>query len=258
MWCRLAGASCWIRYCQQRGHAGPSVAALGANPASPLGGGRRSGGASQCTRRYCAPCGGCRGTLPVLRKMAVRALWRCMSPRLAGASRLAGGLGALVVFAAPAKLHNTALHEVAGQPVASSFVSVYRFAPCGFTQRDVMQNCLRWCGRQPSALPGQFLPYAPPTAALAAGGRCGLCQALRAVAFVSGLRPCILWVPRPPFEPCLLRGIGARSARPPPWGSLQCRAEGRVQGASRRCAPAKGAWPYGGVPGRHVVRGSQG
>lgn len=41
--CRLAYASCWVRCCQQRGHAGPSVAALGGNPASPLGGVRLSG-----------------------------------------------------------------------------------------------------------------------------------------------------------------------------------------------------------------------
>ncbi len=34
-----------------------------------------------------------------------------------------------------ALLHKAALHEVPGQPVASSFVARYRFAPCGFTQQ---------------------------------------------------------------------------------------------------------------------------
>ena len=47
--------------------------------------------------------------------------------------------------------------------------------------------------------------------------------ALRIV-LVSGLRPSILCLPPPTRGPCLLRGIGARSARPPPKGAPSARA----------------------------------
>ena len=85
----------------------------------------------------------------------------------------------------------------------------------------VMQNCLRWSGRQSSALPGRFAPYAPPPVALVVCWRCGICQALRALVW-SAASPCILCWPPPTLGSCLLRSF-ARAVCPsaPQVGSLR-------------------------------------
>jgi len=82
----------------------------------------------------------------------------------------------------------------------------------------VMQNCLRWSGRQSSALPGRFAPYAPPPVALVVCWRCGIGQALRA-GFWSAASPCIWCLPLPTPGLACFAASPARSARPPPEGA---------------------------------------
>jgi hypothetical protein len=67
---------------------------------------------------------------------------------------------------ATAKLHNAPLHEVPGQSVASFLCVPAPLRALRVYAAGVMQNCLRWSGRQSSALPGRFAPYAPPPVAL--------------------------------------------------------------------------------------------
>ena len=83
---------------------------------------------------------------------------------------------AVAVFAAPAKLHNAALHKVHGQSVASSFVSVYRFAPCGFTQQALCK-----------------IAYAGAVVVVALWPHSGAARRV----LVSGLRPVITCEPLP-------------------------------------------------------------
>ena len=83
-----------------------------------------------------------------------------------------------------------------------------------------MQNCLRWSGHQPPALPGRFAPYVQSSVALVVCWRCGLCQALCAW-FQLVASPCILCVPRPPLGLACFAASPTRSARPPPRGSLR-------------------------------------
>jgi hypothetical protein len=71
-------------------------------------------------------------------------------------------------------------------------------APCGCRQQALCQILPLESGRPPSVLPGHCVPYAPPSAALMVCWHLGISQALRAVCLVSGLRPVILCVPRPP------------------------------------------------------------
>ena len=79
----------------------------------------------------------------------------------------------------------------------------------------VMQNCLRWAPvAQPSALPGQFLPYAPPSAR-----PCGWCGTVASVRrFAQGVcsvacgQSCCVCPARPVASP--LRGIGPGAGLP--------------------------------------------
>jgi len=141
--------------------------------------------------------------------------------RLADASWLASQFGARQCSHATAKLHNAALHKVHGQSVASSFCVPAPLRALRVYAAGVMQNCLRWSGRQSSALPGRFAPYAPPPVALVVCWRCGICQALRAW-FWSAASPCILCLPPPTLGSCLLRSF-ARAVCPsaPRGGSLR-------------------------------------
>lgn len=239
MWCRLADASCWVRYCQQRGHAGPSVAALGADPASPLWRVRRSGAASVSARGAAAPRA---GAAELHRQCCAR--WQ--SERCGAACRLVSlAHRGWPVVSGPwwySRLRQSYItpHCMKYPPASRKLLCVRLplralrvYAAGCYAKLPALERA-----RQPSALPGQFLPYAPPPVALAAGGRCGLCQALRAVALFSGLRPCVLCVPRPPLGLACCAASPARSARPPPRGSLQCRAEGRVQGGGKQALRA--------------------
>jgi hypothetical protein len=89
----------------------------------------------------------------------------------------------------------------------------------------VMQNCLRWSGlvsrRRSTVCPSPTRRRLSPL--WCAGTRASVRRCAR-VALVSGLRPCILCVPRPPLGLACFAASPARSARPPPRGSLQCRA----------------------------------
>jgi hypothetical protein len=87
----------------------------------------------------------------------------------------------------------------------------------------VMQNCLRWVrSHSRRRFPVAFAPYAPPSGSLVAvvapWHRSGASRSV----LVSGLRPVILCVPRPPCGPRhASRALALRwSARPPPRGSL--------------------------------------
>ena len=124
-----------------------------------------------------------------------------------------------------AKLHNAAFWKVQGSHSAkASLGALHRCAPSRVSKTGVMQNCLRWSGRQSSALPGRFAPYVQSSVALVLCWRCGLCQALRAL-FLSAASPCIWCLP--PAHPW---GLLASQHRPrglpvrPPRGLPQNRA----------------------------------
>ena len=84
-----------------------------------------------------------------------------------------------------------------------------------------MQSGLRWSGLvSRRRYPVAGAPYAPAPVALVLCWHLVFTQALRACGLVSGLRPSILCVPRPPWGLARFACIGpARSARPPPGGS---------------------------------------
>ena len=92
---------------------------------------------------------------------------------------------------AAAKLHNAPLHKVQVQSFASSFCVPTPLRALRVYAAGVMQNCLRWSGRQPPALPGRYAPYVQSSVALVVCWRCGIYQALRAW-FWSAASPCIL------------------------------------------------------------------
>lgn len=123
---------------------------------------------------------------------------------------------------APAKLHNAALHKVPAQSVASSFVSGYRFAPMGLRSRRYakLPALVRAC--QPSAFPGRFAPYTPPPAALVVCRHRVFSRLLhkRSSQRLRRVSPAC------PAHPLALLAAQHRraAARPPPRGSLQCRA----------------------------------
>ena len=73
--------------------------------------------------------------------------------RLADASWLASQFGARQCSHATAKLHNAALHKVHGQSVASSFCVPAPLRALRVYAAGVMQNCLRWSGRQSVGAP---------------------------------------------------------------------------------------------------------
>lgn len=144
--------------------------------------------------------------------------------RLAYASWLASQFGARQCSHATAKLHNAALHKVHVQSVASSLCVPAPLRAPRVYAAGVMQNCLRWSGRQSSALPGRFAPYAPPPVALVVCWRCGLCQALHALFWSAALRRACCVCPRPPLGLACFAASPARSARQPPkWAPLEPR-----------------------------------
>lgn len=111
-------------------------------------------------------------------------------------------------------------------PVAAlklRLVSVTAARPSGEGNRRYVKWPSLESVAQPSALPGRWHALrAAVCASLWLSWRCGISQALRAVWLVSGLRPVILCVPRPPCGlaaarhwPCA--GLPVR----PPWGLPQ-------------------------------------
>jgi hypothetical protein len=107
---------------------------------------------------------------------------------------------------------------VHGQPLASSFCDPAPLHALWVYAAGVMQNCLRWSGCQPPALPGRYAPAVQPSVALVVCWRCGTYQALCALFLVSGLRPVILSEPRPPN--------GLAAARHWPCAGLPVRPQG--------------------------------
>jgi hypothetical protein len=94
--------------------------------------------------------------------------------------------------------------------------------PHGFPKQALCKVAFAGYGR--TAI-GASRPLARPTRrrlhALALRCWSGINQALRAWFFISGLRPSTLGLPRPPWALPAARHRPARSARPPPRGSLR-------------------------------------
>ena len=122
---------------------------------------------------------------------------------------------------ATAKLHNAALHKVQVQSVASSLCVPTPLRALRVYAAGVMQNCLRWSGRQPPALPSRFASCVQSSVALVVCWHLDISQALCAL-FWSAALPCMLCLPPPTLGACLLRSI-ARAVCPsaPQGGSLR-------------------------------------
>jgi len=119
-----------------------------------------------------------------------------------------------------ALLHNATLHKVHASQSPSSFGGHAPLArPVGFTQQALCKVAYAGSGRQLSALPGRYAPYAPPPVALWVCLHGGFIQALCAVLSVSGFAVSLVLAPAHPW--CLLasQASHARSARPPPKGA---------------------------------------
>ena len=86
-----------------------------------------------------------------------------------------------------------------------------------------MQNCLRWSGHQPPALPGRFAPYVQSSVALVVcWGLWHISGALRLV-LVSGFAVSLVCAP-PTLGACLLRSIARAVCPSAPKGLPQNRA----------------------------------
>lgn len=94
--------------------------------------------------------------------------------------------------------------------------------PVGFTQQALCKVAYAGCGRQLSALPGRFAPYAPPPVALLVCLHGGFGQALCAVLFSQRLRRVIGVGPRPPLALACCASIAcAVCPSAPQGGSLR-------------------------------------
>jgi hypothetical protein len=117
-----------------------------------------------------------------------------------------------------------------------------------------MQNCLRWSGRQSSALPGRCAPYTPPPVALVLWWGYGLCQALRALFWSvacgqsCGVSPHPFGPPGRSFVPHIAPAL-AHPFPLPPRGRGQS-LPGRRQGRCSPCQRTKNAHPVQVGPAR--------
>lgn len=117
-------------------------------------------------------------------------------------------------------LHNATLHKVHASQSQSSFGDHAPLArPVGFTQQALCKVAYAGSGRQLSALPGRFAPYAPPPVALWVRLHGGFSQALCAVFSVSGFAGHVVLAPAHPWRSLASQASPARSARPPPKGA---------------------------------------
>jgi hypothetical protein len=91
--------------------------------------------------------------------------------------------------------------------------------PIGFTQQALCKVAYAGYGRQLSALPGRYAPYAPPPVALWVCLHGGFVQALCAVLSVSGFAVSFVLAPAHPWRSLASQASPARSARPPPKGA---------------------------------------
>jgi hypothetical protein len=126
---------------------------------------------------------------------------------------------------ATAKLHNAALPSVSASQSQAPFVAATASRPSGEGNRLYAKLPSLGTVAQPSALPGRWHALcAAVCAPLWLSWRCGIGQALHAVRLVSGLRPVMWCMPRPPLcfaaarhQPCALvcpsAPRGAPSAR---------------------------------------------
>ncbi len=110
-------------------------------------------------------------------------------------------------------------------------------APCGFTKTALCK--VPYAGqraRQPSALPGHCVPYAPSPVALWVCWHLGISQALRASFWLVACGQSLVLAPAHPWA-SPLRGIGSAAARPPPEGapSVPRWGQGSWQGCALPC-----------------------
>jgi len=123
-------------------------------------------------------------------------------------------------------LHKAPLREVPASQSRSSFGVVHRFAPCGFTQQALCK--VAYAG------PGLSAVGATRSVPALRAGNCRPCVVLALwvqsvasqVFLVSGLRPCILCLPRPPSGPrhasraLALRGLPVRPQGAPSYRAV--------------------------------------
>ena len=153
-------------------------------------------------------------------------------PRTTRLSRgVRGSCGARPLRPPASLLHNAALPSVPASRCAKAPLGAgHRFAPCRVKATGVMQSGLRWSrSHSRRRFPVVGTPYAPPSGALC--GYRGTVASVRRCAqcfLVSGLRPVILCVPRPP--------CGLAAARLWPCAGLPVRPQGAPS------APRLGCW----------------
>ena len=202
----------------QRGHVGPPVAALGGNPTSPL----------YFVRCSVASVSGHDGVPP------------CPST-----TRLSRGMHGSR-GARPLRQNYITPHCPQCQPVSRKLLLC--LAPLRALRvkaTGVMQNCLRWSrSHSRRRFPVAFAPNAPPTGSLAAVVAPWHWSGASRSVLVSGLRPFMLYVPRPPVGLATLRGHWPCAGLPVrPQGApsaqrkiLLARSKNNAAGASRlRC-----------------------
>lgn len=173
-------------------------------------------------------------------------------------------------------LHNATLHKVHASQSQSSFGGHAPLArPVGFTQQALCKVAYAGSGRQLSALPGRYAPYAPPPVALWVCLHGGFGQALCAVLSVSGFAVSLGVGPRPPLalaccasiacavcpsapqggslrtaqksthifhfavEPCATSKTMQKSSLPPPFGGWRAASVTGIRSALRNRAKIK-------------------
>jgi hypothetical protein len=146
--------------------------------------------------------------------------------RLAGASWLTGGLGAAGVFARyghPRRFYiRPHCTKFRASQSPSSFVALYRFAPCGLTQQALCKVACAGAGLSAVGVPRSLAR--PTRRRLSPWWLAGRVALARRCAQVFGQWPAARYLvcAPPTLRASPLRGIGpARSARPPPRGSLR-------------------------------------
>jgi hypothetical protein len=216
-----------VRGClQQRGHAQSPVAALGGNQASPLSG----RDAPWPSYRFCQ----WRGLVSqnhftqARTTVAYVSASQCWSVRC-GADMVSASWShrcwTKARYSGHCRTRSLRQSYITPHCVKSpasqsrrSFVSGHRFAPFRFTQRDVMQNCLRWFGLVSGRhSPFAVAPYMPPTVALVALDRPWHILVLRKCCAQAIASLWLLFSPAHPLSSCFaLRPAGSPSA--PTWG----------------------------------------
>ncbi len=226
-----------------------SSAAMSGRQSLPLGGSDTSpltvcqhGGVGQCAQLGFAMRKGRGGTSPVLRKCwsvrcsADMASARCRivldqpSPAARPGTRYAGQLWR---SPATAKLHNAALPSVSASQSQAPFVAVTASRPSGEGNGPLCKIAFAGVGR---TAVGTFRSHPRPTrrrlAPLWLLWHCGIGLALRAGCLVSGLRPVMLCVPRPPLWPRRCAALAPRWVPIRPQGAPSSQRHGQAPPAA--------------------------